>query len=679
MKTYSSSLRLNLYLCCFLSFGLLLTFPNLLFGQSCSIPSNLHATNITEQSATLNWNAVSGAFSYLVRYKKAGNNPWTTVTSSSNFLDITGLESSTKYRFKVRSICASGNSKYSRARSFTTQAPSSCPVPTGLFTLGIGSHQATLTWTFNPTASSFDVRYRALGAGTWINVFDVPTNLLVVTGLSPLLTYEYQVRTDCSGSSSPYSASEIFTTPENVCTAPANLTVNNVGQDFATLSWNAVGGAEHYTVRYREVGTSTWLFKDFIFFTTTTINNLFPNTTYEAQVRVECTLGTTDFSDLVQFTTLQIPSCNAPTGLNASQISATQATHNWNPVVGALDYTLRRRVAGTSTWAFQFTTSETSLTTFLLSPGTTYEFQVQTHCTIGDSPFSASAFYTTLSDAPCGVPQNLNVSNITPSSALFTWDAVSGAFQYTLQYRPQSSSNWTSVTTTSTLISRTGLTPSTTNEWRVGALCTSGGTISFSGIETFNTPSASTCPVPSGLFVMGIMTNQATLIWSSNPEAQNYDVRIRPTGTSQWTNHNGISTNLLVVTGLSSGTQYEFQVRSNCSSGSSAFSASKVFTTIAGLAAIDNPGDIAEDISYQVYPNPVSGPITIELSGIPPTPASVKMYSLLGQLVFETSFVPEQGFHQLQIEPKNLNEGLYLIQIIQGQQKHTEKIRWLKQ
>lgn len=652
-------------------------FTPLLNGQSCNTPSNLNATNITDQSATLGWNAVTNATGYKIRYKKSGNNPWTTVTTSTNTLQVNGLEADTKYRFKVRTLCSSGNSRYSRAKSFTTLATSNCPVPTGLFTLGIGSHQATLTWIFNPTALSYDVRYREVGASSWVNVFNVSTNLVIATGLSPLLTYEFQVRTDCIGSSSAYSASELFTTPENVCTAPAGFTVNNIGFDFVTLSWNAVGGAEHYFIRYREIGTTTWLFKDFIFSTTTTINNLFPNTTYEAQVRVECTLGSTDFSDLVQFTTLQITSCDAPTSLNANQISATHATHNWNPVVGALSYTLRRRVAGTSSWTFQSNTTETSLMTFLLTPGTTYEFQVQTHCTIGDSPFSASAFYTTLADDPCGVPQNLNVSNITPSSALFTWNAVSGAFNYTLQYRPQGSSSWTSVTTTSTLISRSGLTPATTYEWRVGALCTSGGTISFSGIETFNTQSAGTCPVPTGLVVFGIMSNQATLIWSSNPEAQNYDVRIRPTGTSQWTNHNGISTNLLVAFGLSSSTQYEFQVRSNCSSGSSAFSVSKVFSTLSSLVALDIPGDVADGITYQVYPNPANGPITIKLSGVGSTPASVKMFSLLGQLVFEKSFVPEQGFYQLQVEPKNLEEGLYLIQIMQGAQRYTEKVKWM--
>ncbi|MDH3650922.1 MAG: fibronectin type III domain-containing protein, partial [Saprospiraceae bacterium] len=626
--------------------------------------TNLDATNITATSADLSWNAVSGAIYYILRYKETGPGSWINISVFSNNYDLQGLSGSTSYKFQVQSICSSGSSRFSKTHTFSTTGD--CPTPTPFTPLGVGSHQATLAWSNESgTALSYDVRYKEITDPNWINITGVPTNLKIITGLDPLTTYEYQVRSNCASGSSPFSFSVEFTTPDNVCTAPQNLTLVSVGEDFATLSWGAVGGALHYTVRYREVGTVEYLFKDFIGTTTTTLQNLFPGTNYESQVRVECTLGTTDWSDVLLFTTDQIQSCEVPGNLNATMVTATSAKHNWDPVIGALEYTMQRRIAGTSTWTFQITTSQTSVTTFGLVPNTMYEFQVRTHCTIGDSDFSASAFYTTQDDPPCETPQNLFVDDITPTSATFHWDPVAVVIHYVLEYRPQGSSTWTSVTTTGTLISRTGLTPDTVYEWRVGVLCTSGGTVTYTGIETFMTADSNQCTTPGGLFVLGIQATQATLLWGSIPEADDYDVRIRPTSTSTWTDYPGIGTNLLVVFGLTPSTEYEWQVRANCQTGSSDYSPSDLFTTTTSsrLSDLSTLLERREGVAT-IFPNPASNIVVLEWNGAESGLHQVKILNSMAQVVTDFRVHQQKGMNRETIDISALNGGVYQLVMI---------------
>ncbi len=73
----------------------------------------------------------------------------------------------------------------------------------------------------------------------------------------------------------------------------ANATENSV-----TLSWNAVNNIDHYNVRYREEGTSSWNYVYTIRETSTIINDLSSNTDYEWQIRAKCASGdATSYND----------------------------------------------------------------------------------------------------------------------------------------------------------------------------------------------------------------------------------------------------------------------------------------------------------------------------------------------------------------------------------------------
>jgi chitodextrinase len=83
-----------------------------------------------------------------------------------------------------------------------------------------------------------------------------------------------------------------------------------------------------------------------------------------------------------------------PTAVNATDLTASSATVNWNSVAGAT-YDLRHRVVGTTTWT---TTAVSGISTTLtsLAASTNYETQLRSACSDGTtSPYSASVNFST--------------------------------------------------------------------------------------------------------------------------------------------------------------------------------------------------------------------------------------------------------------------------------------------
>ncbi|WP_271767763.1 M14 family zinc carboxypeptidase [Aquimarina algiphila] len=110
-------------------------------------PTGLVASNIQTTTATLSWSANSGA-TFDVRYRETGTTNWTTLSSDTNTINITGLTLSTAYEAQVRSNCAGGaSSPYGTLINFTTTDAQPCT--------GISNF---------PYNESFET-----GIGVWIN------------------------------------------------------------------------------------------------------------------------------------------------------------------------------------------------------------------------------------------------------------------------------------------------------------------------------------------------------------------------------------------------------------------------------------------------------------------------------------------------------------------------------
>lgn len=99
-----------------------------------------------------------------------------------------------------------------------------CQMPQGLGSSAITWSSAQIGWSAVQGASGYDLRWKPASSGTWTTVAGLLTNSHALAGLSPLTSYEVQVRTLCApggsqGSASEWTATHAFTTLQAPCDA----------------------------------------------------------------------------------------------------------------------------------------------------------------------------------------------------------------------------------------------------------------------------------------------------------------------------------------------------------------------------------------------------------------------------------------------------------------------------
>ncbi len=127
----------------------------------------------------------------------------------------------------------------------------------------------------------------------------------------------------------------------------------------------------------------------------------------------------------------------------------------------------------------------------------------------------------------------------------------------------------------------------------------------------FTLTAAGACNAPSGLATSGITSSTATVSWSAVSGAISYDVDYKLTSTSTWTNAATGTTSISVnLSGLTASTTYDWQVRTNCSSGSSAYSAAQFTTATTGGGCQSSYDNVANESFAQAVTIPTNTDVT---------------------------------------------------------------------
>jgi hypothetical protein len=113
-------------------------------------------------------------------------------------------------------------------------------------------------------------------------------------------------------------------------------------------------------------------------------------------------------------------------------------------------------------------------------------------------------------------------------------------------------------------------------------------------------------------------------------------------------------------TATANGTYTVIVTESGCAS---AASAPVVITTV-GIA------DNSIDNTVMIYPNPSSGVFTVELLGSKPQTTSVKVFDVLGQLIYQSEITSAKGIINLSAQAN----GIYFIQMKTATGLHTMKV-----
>ena len=550
----------------------------------CSTPVNPTTINIGLTSATITWDAVAGTWGYRIRYKKTTDpwSAWVYDTVSTNSYSLTSLSGGTAYQWQVRAMCQQtapwNNSGFTPNTVFSTGSCASVSLSTsqsnvscnggsdGSIDLTVNNGSGSYTYSWDNGSTSEDIS--SLSAGTYtVIVTDnnwgcIDTSVIVITepaALSVVLQSSGSA-TVCSGSTVPLSMTTYA--------SPAN-----------TYQWNDANGPISGATSSTYVATSTGTYS----LTLTT--------------PAGCVVTSSGFA-----VTILVPS--VPASLSSSNIQLDRATMNWGSVSNAHHYDVRLRAQGSSTWTtLILNISSTSQQKTGLSSSTTYEWQVRSACTNDSSSVSAwSSIQTFVTLTPCVVPSNSNTTNIGLTSATMIWDAVAGAWGYRIRYKKTTDpwSAWIYDTINTNSYSLSGLTNGTYYHWQISSMCDAAGSnnSSFTGYITFTT--LLPCSDPSSLIASNVTHNSVLLSWNGTSAASAYNILYRLSGSSSWdtttiTNNYSSTAVSYTLTGLTSGSLYEWKIFTTCvASGNSSSVSGTNFTT--NLACIVPSGMNATNI-----------------------------------------------------------------------------------
>lgn len=523
-------------------------------------PSNITVTNMTATTAYVSWLPAAGA-TYFVRYRLGATGPWlpsaagAPITAGQSFYTITGLTEQTAYQVQVMTVCNGTPGSFSPSINFTTPPLSYCPM------IGTGTNDYISNVKVTPV--NFPVMDNTSLQTNYIS-YNTPATLINLevgsTGnqLSVSKAWAQTTFADAVDVYIDYNRDGIFATSERIMNS-ASSTTTPVTATFTVPPAGPLVYAGSLTTTMRVIlrrGSTPVMCAD------------------PANGEVE------DYAVRLRPCSNVTPS--APT---FSLITQNSATVTWTPAANNIAYVLEYRIVGTTIWTVLNVSSlagnpPVQLTG--LTPATTYEVRVAAVCGSGGAgAYTPLRTFTTRCDP---TPPNVVVSNVTPTSAVVTWNPIVPSATYIIRYRPVGSATWISVTAPAppaNSVTLTGLTSFVTYEVQVANICVGETTPNpWSNPQVFTTIRICEIP-PPGLTITTLTPTSAEVIWDAYTgvgATGNYILRYRKVGIPSWTSIN-VTTNTYTITGLLELTKYEMQVANVCTGTPGNFTPPYYFTT----------------------------------------------------------------------------------------------------
>ena len=213
----------------------------------------------------------------------------------------------------------------------------------------------------------------------------------------------------------------------------------------------------------------------------------------------------------------------------------------------------------------------------------------------------------------CDAPTSTSVSGITATSATISFTGVSQANSYLVQYRESGTTSWTANTTSQTQVTISNLTSSTTYQYRVRSVCSSNNS-SFTSVSSFSTSadnSGGSCDKPGYADAVTLSNTQTKITWEDMPDATRYRIRYRAVGGS-WIGKT-TTQNQRTLTNLTPGATYQYQVRTKCPTGWTAFTSVSTFVQSGGGSGGGNNGCNDNSLTFELTLDDYGSETTWEL------------------------------------------------------------------
>ncbi|HNV98385.1 MAG TPA: M43 family zinc metalloprotease [Chitinophagales bacterium] len=309
--------------------------------------------------------------------------------------------------------------------------------------------------------------------------------------------------------------------------------------------------------------------------------------------------------------------CNVPTGMSTTGVTASGATFNWTAVAGATSYNVRYKTTAGATWTT--TTSATASKAVTgLTAATAYEWQVQTVCSGGTtSAYTASTNFTTT-----GGGGGACVDNYEPNNTSGTAATLSTNVTYQELIASSTDLDWFKFTTTS---------PNTKIKVTLTSLPAD------YDVRLYNQSVSQ-----KGISENGGTTNEQ-IIWNTTAAGTRY---------VQVYGYGGV---------FSTADCYDLLI----SVQSANYREDGSFTVV---------NEEWDNAITSIYPNPVTGDaVTVDYFSVQEDMnVSVQIVDILGRVVSTTNASVVSGENMIDLSVADLQAGVYIVVISNGKSSYTE-------
>lgn len=563
------------------------------------------ANNATAQSLTpaLSWGSVTGATGY--RVQLATDVAFTaiikdTVTAGLGYNVYAPLANYTGHYWRVKAVDGVEEGAYSAAFAFRTELAApvlNAPANNSIF----ASLTPTISWNAVPGATAYDIQVASdvnfIGLAL-VHTGETSTSYTLPNPLDHYTVYYWRVRATDGSETTSYSPAFTFrtliTTP--VLSSPADGAI--VQPVNAAFDWDDVTGATSYRVQVATDAGFTNIVRNIIGIGSsahTLSAALDYYTVYYWRVSAFDGVHETVASSAWSFETeIDAPDLVSPGWLTPG--NSIHPTLVWRTVDGADNY--RAQFSALSDFSVLMYDSVMTDTTLyidsILANNTLYYWRVYAENDNPDvSPWSSSVFRTVTEVIPY-LTHPINNHLVYTLDPTVHWNInVSGVgISYDVQYSVDSTfpSALTTTLDAGSAITDTlfGLLPATQYFWRVRsknstAIITYSAHNSFTTFGEVNTIPTQSWPI-GGATVYSLAPN---LYWYLGVTSfgYTYEIRYKEVSSGTWSADLSAGTSLTyALSGLTPGTEYEWQVRSLNGIDTSDWSASATFTTYSSSA-----------------------------------------------------------------------------------------------